>query len=581
MNCIKCGKKLNDTAAFCPVCGTPCSPESGARQDRKKTSILKIVIPAVAAIAAVAALLIIIPKLIPASAIKASDDHNAAISESSEGSEAVNSEGSETVAPPSVSYEDLQANLEEAYAAVEAAWTQESNVDTGTSKGNMEQKAANYNELQQTLSNLQSQEVSLAAHDDKLQSAVLSYYDMATKAAEVRSEYYSWYPNFIFNDKFLIYRPDLFDASKTEQENYDNISTWYESAKTEYADFTYPSFVEAYWKEYENILELNWTVINKYALACNLNDHLRHRSCQELFDRCEAVEDNWFQETLGKSIQIVSGYSNKLYTYSGSLYAEIQDYIGMSETEREAYAFINNPADELFYGIDWVDTIYPSLYNAYDSLVVMNFATYGGQRDIDIEIEIPGFTQKCRSSYKITDTIKQLFIKPPLLTGDLDLAAAKAAQINITLYEQDGTQIVTCSEPITIKSKNDVEWSSSEYGIFTKDNILCFLTPESTGISSLKRSAIDEITRLTGGSVELFPGYQGVLSSRYAVTYLQAAALMRAMYNTGVRYNMDYFSVSGSTSFYRIRFLSRKAAYVLRLLWSLPVHCRVQACMRS
>ena len=66
MNCIKCGKKLNDTAAFCPVCGTPCSPESGARQDRKKTSILKIVIPAVAAIAAVAALLIIIPKLIPA-----------------------------------------------------------------------------------------------------------------------------------------------------------------------------------------------------------------------------------------------------------------------------------------------------------------------------------------------------------------------------------------------------------------------------------------------------------------------------------------------------------------------------------
>ena len=37
-----------------------------------------------------------------------------------------------------------------------------------------------------------------------------------------------------------------------------------------------------------------------------------------------------------------------------------------------------------------------------------------------------------------------------------------------------------------------------------------------------------------------------VAGNVYAVTYLQSAAIMKAMYNMGVRYNMDGFSVSGS-----------------------------------
>lgn len=542
---------MSETAAFCPACGAPCPPEPEKQQDRKKPSIFKIIIPVAVVVLALVALPIIFPGIIPTGAPKESDDSsNTAINDNSaadnESYEAVNSESSETVETVSVSYEDLQANLQEAYTAVEAAWAQESSINTGTDEGNLEQKAANYSELLQTLSNLQAQVVDLAAYDDKLQSAVLSYYRMAAIAAKVRFDYNRFGLGFVYNDKYLRNRPDLFDDGKTAQENYDNMKSWYESAKAEYANFEYPSFVEAYWKEYENILDLNQTVMKKYAMAYNLNDPLRLFSCWELYERCSTVEDNWYQDTLDISRRILFDYGNQSYTYADNLYAEMQDYIDMPEKEKEAYVFKNSDADTLFYRVTWVDTIYPSLYNAYDSLAVVNLATYGGRRDIDIEIEIPGFTQKYRESYKVTDTIKQLFIKPPLLTGELDLSSAKAAQINITLYERNGTQIATYSKPVTIKSKNDVEWSSSEYGVFTQDNILCFLTPESSGIASLKRSAVDEITTMTGGAMDSFPGYQDVLNNHYAVTYLQAAGLMRAMYNSGVRYSMDVFSVSGS-----------------------------------
>lgn len=86
-------------------------------------------------------------------------------------------------------------------------------------------------------------------------------------------------------------------------------------------------------------------------------------------------------------------------------------------------------------------------------LAIITLATYGGQRSIDVEVEIPGFTQKYRQSYTITSNVKQLFIKPPLVTGDIDLSAAKSAQVNVTLYEKDGTQITTQSNPVTIKAK--------------------------------------------------------------------------------------------------------------------------------
>ena len=573
MFCLKCGKELNDTSAFCPICGTPCSPkaeapagtgisnpqmQSGAtsvpadsKPRKKKSAIFKIVIPVTAVILVLVALPFVFPELIPAITSKVFGDKDTVISESSEAtikdsSEVVNNKNGEAVEPSSVSYDDLLANLEEAYTAVETVRTQESNTDTGNSDEDMKQIIIIWSELQQTLGNLQAQSTSFAENDAKLQDAVLSYYSFASCYAKVVLDYYVFFERYIDSETFL-YRPNIFDTNRTHQENYDAMKNWYELTKNEYASFEYPSFVEAYWKEYDNILDLNQAIMTKYAWAINLKDPLRLSSCQYLFERYNTVRKKWFDDVVKSSGNMSRSYGDdKSYICCVNLYTEIQNYIELSEKEKEAYVFKNNKSDAVFWQIGWVDTIYPSLYNAYDSFVILNLATFGGQRNIVIEVEIPGFTQKYRQSYTITSTAKQLFIKPPLLTGNLDLTSAKTAQINMTIYEQNGTQIATYSQPVTIKSKNDVEWYSSDFGVFTKDNILCFLTPESSGIASLKRSAIDEITKMTGGKMELLPGYQQVLSNRYAVTYLQAAALMRAMYNSGVRYCMDDFSVSGS-----------------------------------
>lgn len=221
-------------------------------------------------------------------------------------------------------------------------------------------------------------------------------------------------------------------------------------------------------------------------------DALRLMSCEELFNRVSTMDEKWYEDVLATCKAIVKGYGNHNYTLASGLYDEIQAYVAMSEGEKEKYTFENDKTGKMYVDTKCVDTIYPSLYNTYDSFAIITLATYGGQRSIVVEVEIPGFTQKYRQSYTITSNVKQLYIKPPLVTGDIDLSAAKSAQINVTLYEKDGTQIMTQSNPVTIKSKNDVEWSSSDFSIFTRDNILCFLTPESSGISALKRSAIDD-----------------------------------------------------------------------------------------
>ena len=170
MFCLKCGKELNDTSAFCPICGTPCSPksespagagipnpqvQSGAtnvpgdsKSRKKKSAIFKIVIPVMAVILVVVALPFVFPELIPAITSKVFGDKDAVISESSE---AVNNKNSEAVEPSSVSYDELLANLEEAYNAVETARTQESNTDTGNSDEDMKQIIIIWSELQQTL----------------------------------------------------------------------------------------------------------------------------------------------------------------------------------------------------------------------------------------------------------------------------------------------------------------------------------------------------------------------------------------------------------------------------------------------
>ena len=77
-------------------------------------------------------------------------------------------------------------------------------------------------------------------------------------------------------------------------------------------------------------------------------------------------------------------------------------------------------------------------------------------------------------------------------------------------------------------------------------NILCFLTPDSEAIIKLKRDAIDILIDISDGYFDAFKGYQGPWYNEYVDTYLQTAALMIAMSDSGVLYSMDPYSINGS-----------------------------------
>jgi hypothetical protein len=59
----------------------------------------------------------------------------------------------------------------------------------------------------------------------------------------------------------------------------------------------------------------------------------------------------------------------------------------------------------------------------------------------------------------------------------------------------------------------------------------------------LKRKAIDILNEVTEGEMSSFAGYQGPVYSELTDTFLQAASLMIAMSDMGVRYNNDVFSI--------------------------------------
>ena len=53
---------------------------------------------------------------------------------------------------------------------------------------------------------------------------------------------------YIYDESLVIYRPDLIDTNRSAQEKYDALNEWLETAKSEYANFEYPPYAEAFWK---------------------------------------------------------------------------------------------------------------------------------------------------------------------------------------------------------------------------------------------------------------------------------------------------------------------------------------------
>ncbi len=194
------------------------------------------------------------------------------------------------------------------------------------------------------------------------------------------------------------------------------------------------------------------------------------------------------------------------------------------------------------------DHIYPNLYSTMDSVVNLTATSEGGDTDALIRVEIVGFTQPFEQKVTLSEQITKLYIKPPLLTGYIDLASAKDAQVSITVSDNDTGKIyVRETRKLRLMSVYDFMLWDDEFGGYSDSDLLAWLTPEAEGILSLRRNAIDWLSYYTDGEFSSLPGYQLAAFGEdeyWLNSVWQVVAIQAAMSQMGMRYNMGSFSMS-------------------------------------
>lgn len=557
MFCKGCGSQLNDGAQFCPKCGYK---NISGEETKKKKHTVPIVIGILALVIAIGAGGFFW--------FRSQEGRDAVSSSANRGEENDNDSSREDTNGPDqstfslASAEELLGYIDQAEEIVSQAYSDVQALAQALADGKSISSAESFRERADVLENalsdlsdLRKQADAVSGIDANFENAKNEYFNMVYDSQKTYSEMQNFFSDYfdVF-DAVIEHRPKAENyalSNLSEIANYhDDLYTWYESAKEGYSAIdSCPSYLENEWKKYGEILDLNDSIIQKLSLANICKDYLRLQSALNMSDRYDIVEELQYQELISCYSGEVSFFQHQR-TVASQLAEEMHTYAGLGEGERSGYEFEYIRTGKIALGYDAIDTIYPSLYNTYDAFLIIKTGCTSGTRKIIVEAEIPGLTQTYKESFTLDSAYRTIYIKPPALTGDLDLTSAKDAQISVTISEQDGTLIEAKTFPVTIKSKYDVEWYTDEYGAATQDNMLCFLTPESSAISQLKRQAIEEISSMTsrmqGGTKESFVGYQEMYSNHYVNTYIQVAGVMRALYEMGVRYNMDPFSISGS-----------------------------------
>lgn len=565
MICKKCGNQLNDNALFCPKCGqrietqtqdinrnvqpniNNVNPAGNVRSEappKKKHTVRTVLLSIVGTIVVMFGGLM----WLGSQASNSVETGSSAVSEPLEQRETSSDVSTQDVVNDTVSSQDsideLLGYIDQAEALVEKAWNdydEAGNEEDGTAHFTVQRDILAT--LLSDLSPLQQQANAVKGLDANLATAGKEYFNMLCDSKKAHYEIWNFLVvYFDFWDNYLSLRPE--GTGFGTEEHCNELYAWYQSAKEKYLALdSCPSCLEGEWKRYGETLDLNESIAMKEYQAIQTNDWLRLYSAMYMSNRYETVEELQYKEFINCFKGEVN-HMKRQEAVSSELADEIHAYAEMDEQERRGYEFEYVRTNKIWLDYESIDTIYPALYNTYNAFVIIKTGCTSGNRKIIVEAEIPGFTQKYQERFILDSAYRAIYIKPPALTGDLDLTSAKDAQISVTISEQDGTVIDTKSFPVKIQSKYDVNWYTDEYGIATKDNILCYLTPESPAITQLKRVAIDEMSAMTNGSMESIVGYQSTGFNHYVGTYLQAAGIMRALYEMGVRYNADSFSLS-------------------------------------
>ena len=217
------------------------------------------------------------------------------------------------------------------------------------------------------------------------------------------------------------------------------------------------------------------------------------------------------------------------------------------------YSYLDE-TPEVFIDYEMTKEIYPLMYNRLDSIMEFAACTTGGEKVIDISVEIPGFTQKYDKKFKINEQITQFYIHPALISGDLNLDSGKQAQIILNVVDTEtGEELIKDTVPVYLLSIHDIPTglANSGWGYNAYDNFLAALSPEDEAINILIRKASDEMKTITTNyygeenSTDSMKGYQdyGYEDPGYGTLY-QVEALQLAMSDLGVKYIQSNYSSS-------------------------------------
>ncbi len=443
--------------------------------------------------------------------------------------------------------EELVGYIQEADAAQAKAMS-EYNALTSQDAQYFRDFAQIIRDYQATIDELQAKANKISGLDSKLDAAQKEYFTVLHEGCAACVEHLDFYASYMdFYADHLSQVPRMEDYPETNRLDFYNyyyaFDEWNTATKTAYSEVTpVPACLNPLWTQYGKVFSLSDSVLMKLEHAHNYSDPLCGQSARNMFNRFTAEVDRQYDRIWSCSMgeKTLVEIQNE---HAAKIAAEIQNYADMSSSDREGFTFTSRTG-ELYLDYAAVDAIYPALYSTYDEFVVIKTGCIGGSKTIVVEAEIPGFSQPYQETFVVDSAYQEIYIKPPALSGDLNLTSAKDGQIQIKVTEKGGDLVEAKNFSITIQSKYDFSWAmDNDYGIVTRDNILCYLTPGASVMSEIRRAAIDEISDLTGGEFEAFVGYQDIGYTHKLTTYLHASGVMRALYEHGVRYSMDPFSI--------------------------------------
>ncbi len=580
MFCKKCGNQLNDGAAFCPKCGckvgakaeqsdissikkTDAKSENygtktahasnageldavNAAPTKKRHSLAIILASVFGTIIVLSVLIIILMRKNPSS----NTTVNAVPDAAPEIATAQNSMD-ESALSKQLTEVDTDVNTE----------------DIEKLLAMMDETIRKYDELRETSGGkeikdgLQNTEDFIAFLDEK-QKQVQSMELLPSNVAQAGNDFYELYKDAMdvtyMDNTFMM----QFDSMSAAINIKDPVQSYYDF-KEQYDAINCPDNLKNRWGIMEDEIAYWAEYVNRMNDATNLNDPLRESAAQNYIDRFYAVYKNetkayetWLSDELDFAWEQILTADSIYDELSGTFESE-PDRISEHKFEYNTKNVIIMP--EKAY--ECIDTIYPSLYNSYHNFLTVKIGCLQGEREIIVECEIPGLSQRVSQNYRIGSGLTVINIKPPASNERLNLNTAQDSQLEVKIVDKNDQSILIDQQsfPVHIASRNDFEWYSEEFGEITQDNILCFLAPDSEAVAKLKSTANDNLSSLTNGKMNGLVGYQGpyylldndgdgkadnVVSAEFSTTFLQAASLMRAMSDMGVRYTNDTFSIT-------------------------------------